>query len=190
MDEISNETVASTTVPVNSNISAWLNNLDTPVHEGYRFDYFDIPDGDKNNVTNDMTVYIRYSAEGRYAITSYVKNGDIALDCKRSHWTYTGSAKIVIKFSKSFDTIEFNNLEIFDLSSTVAEDRQQESNIVGDNIISFIDKVIKTHDLYIIKLTSIDGKVGQVAWDSGFKPILVSVTQHGKTDLYKVVTNN
>ena len=63
MDGIDNSTVASTTVPINSDITEWLNSLDIPVHEGYAFDHFEITAGSITNVTDDATVYIRYSVE-------------------------------------------------------------------------------------------------------------------------------
>lgn len=184
MDEISNETVASTTVPVNSNISAWLNGLNPPVHEGYRFDYFDIPDGDKNNVTADTTVYIRYAVEGA-VINGIVNDGDIVLYCQNSGWTYTGSADIVITFSKNFDTVDYDTCDIVDLSSTGEEKSIKPSTIEGKTI-SFTDEVIDTHDTYKVNLLKGGQKVGQTAFDSGFKPTWISVTQNGKTRKYRV----
>ena len=189
MDGTNNKTVASTTVPIDSDITAWLNSLDIPVHKGYTLDHFETKGVNIYNVTHDATVYIRYSAEGRYAITSYVKNGDIALDCKRSGWKYRSGANIEIAFSKNFDTVEFDHYDIFDLSATGEEDRVKRSGIEG-NKIGFEDHVINTPDLYIIQLTSGGKQVGQAVWDSGFKPILVSVRDFDRTNLYKVVTNN
>ena len=190
MDEINNSIAASTTVPIHSNITTWLNSLDIPVHKGYALDHFETRGVNIYNVTHSATVYIRYSVEGKNVITSYVNDdGDIALDCKNSGWTYTGRADIAITFSKNFDTVEFDHYDIYDLSATGKENRLKHSTI-GDNIISFTDDKSNTHDLYIIALNSKGNHAGQAAWDSGFKPILVSVALRDYTGLYKVVTNN
>ena len=61
------------------------------------------------------------------------------------------------------------------------------STIAG-NTISFTDNVIDTHNYYRIGLFKDDQRVGQTAWDSGFKPVSVSVTQNGKADNYEVTT--
>lgn len=189
MDEIDNSVIASTTVPVNSDITEWLDSLDVPVHEGHVFDYFEITAGDTTNVTDNATVYIRYSVEGN-VITSYVNgDGDIAVDAKNSGWTYTGSADIVITFSKNFDTVQFNSHDIYDFSATGEEVKMKPSTIEG-NKISFTDDVIDTHKWYRVGLfDSEENRVGQAAWDSGFKPVSISVTQNGKTDNYEVITD-
>lgn len=185
MDEIDNSTIASTTVPVNSDITPWLNSLEIPVHEGHRFDHFDITAGTIHNVTADATVYIRYAVGGTI-ITGYVNgDGDIVVECAAYDWTYTGSADIVITFSKSFDTVDFNSLDIYDLSATGEEASMKPSTING-NKISFTDDVIETHRSYRIGLLKDDQKVGQAAWDSGFKPTFFSITQNGKTKKYTV----
>ena len=188
MDSITNETVASTTVPINSDITTWLNSLDIPVHEGYEFDYFEITAGEIENVTDDATVYIRYSVEENVIIGNVNGDGDIALNCENSGWTYNGSADIVITFSKNFDTVEFNDHDIYDFSATGEEVSMKPSTIEG-NTISFTDDVIDTHDFYRIGLFKDGQRVGQAAWDSGFKPVSVSVTQNGKTDTYEVVSD-
>ena len=189
MDGIDNSVIASTTVPINSNITEWLDGLDLPVHEGHVFDYYDITAGEIENVTDDATVYIRYTVEGN-VITSYVNgDGDILLDCERSGWTYTGSADIVITFSKNFDTVQFNDHDIYDFSATGEEVGMKPSTIEG-NTISFTDNVIDTHNYYRVGLFNSEGnRVGQAAWDSGFKPVSVSVTQNGKVDNYEVVAD-
>lgn len=191
MDGIDNSVIASTIVPINSDITTWLNSLDTPVHEGYTFDYFEITAGYIYKVTDDATVYIRYSVEGEATITGHVDgDGDIALKGENSGWTYTGSADIVITFSKNFDTVEFSRYDIWDFSATGEEISMKPSTIEG-NTISFTDDVIDTHEFYRIGLFDSDNnRVGQTAWDSGFKPISVSVTQNGKTDTYEVITSN
>lgn len=189
MDGIDNSVVASTTVPIDSDITTWLNSLDIPVHEGYVLNYFETTGVNMYNVVYDATVYIRYSVEGRYAITSYVNKDDIALDCKRSGWKYPGGADIEITFSKNFDKVEFDNHKILDLSATSGEDPVKPS-LIGGNRIEFEDHVIKTPGIYTIELTNKGNKVGKVAWNYGFKPILVSVTDFDRTNLYKVVTNN
>ena len=188
VDGLNNAKVASTTVPVNSDITEWLNSLEIPVHEGYRFVKFVINEGRLTNVTSDATVYIIYSVEGN-VITSYVNgDGDIALDCEHSGWAYNGSADIVITFSKNFDTVQFNDHDVYDFSASGEEVGMKPSTIEG-NTISFTDDVIDTHDNYRIGLfDSKDKRVGQAAWDSGFKPVSISVTQNGKTDTYEVIT--
>ena len=187
MDGIDNSVIASTTVPINSNITEWLDSLDLPVHEGHVFDYYDITAGEIENVTDDATVYIRYTVEGN-VITSFVNgDGDIALNCTNSGWTYTGSADIVITFSKNFDTVEFNEHSVYDFSATGEEVGMKPSTIEG-NTISFTDNVIDTHGFYGIGLFKDGQRVGQTAWDSGFKPVSVSVTQNEKTDNYEIIT--
>lgn len=185
VDGIDNSVIASTTVPINSNITDWLDSLDLPVHEGHVFDYYDITAGEIENVTDDATVYIRYTVEG---VTGFVNgDGDIALNCSNSGWTYTGSADIVITFSKNFDTVDFNDHSVYDFSATGEEVGMKTSTIEG-NTISFTDDVIDTHGFYGIGLFKDGQRVGQTAWDSGFKPVSVSVTQNGKTDTYEVIT--
>lgn len=187
MDEIDNSVIASTTVPVNSDITEWLDSLDVPAHEGHVFDYFEITAGDITNVTDDATVYIRYSVEEN-VITGFVNgDGDIAIGAKNSGWTYTGSADIVITFSKNFDTVDYDKHDIWDFSATGEEVGMKPSTIEG-NTISFTDNVIDTHNFYRVGLFKDGKRVGQAAWDSGFKPVSISVTQNGKTDNYEVVT--
>ena len=188
MDGIDNSVIASTTVPVNSDITDWLTNLEIHTHAGYRFDHFEITAGSINNVTGDATVYIRYSVEGENLITGYVNgDGDIALDCEHSGWTYTGSADIVITFSKNFDTVTYDRHDIWDFSVTGEEVAMKASTIEG-NTISFTDDVIDTHDTYRVGLYNGGVRLGQTAWNSGFKPVSISVTQNGKTDTYNVIT--
>ena len=189
MDEITGLTVASTTVPVNSDITTWLSGLDIPAHEGYRFDRFQINVGSLTNVTDDATVYIRYSVEGESVITGHVNgDGDIAINGENSGWTYTGSADVVITMSKNFDTVDYDTYDIGDFSSTGEEKFIKPSTIDG-NKISFTDEVIDTHRFYRIGLFKGGQRVGQAAWDSGFKPVSISVTQNGKTDNYNIVTS-
>lgn len=190
VDSLNSLTVASTTVPVNSDITDWLNGLDIPVHEGYAFDYFEITAGSINNVADDATVYIRYSVEGGVnEIIGHVNgDGDISINCENSGWTYTGSADIVITMSKNFDTVDYNSHDIYDFSATGEELMMKPSTIEG-NKISFTDDVIDTHRHYRIGLFKDGQRVGQTAWDSGFKPVSISVTQNGKTDNYEVVTS-
>ena len=188
MDGIDNATVASTTVPINSDITEWLNSLEIPVHEGHAFDYFEITAGSIDNVTDDATVYIRYSVEVKNVITSYLnEDDDILINCENSGWTYTGSADIVITMSKNFDTVDYDDHDIYDFSATGEELMMKPSTIEG-NTISFTDDVIDTHGHYRIGLFKGGQRVGQTAWDSGFKPVSVSVTQNRKTDTYEVTT--
>ena len=185
MDIIDNSIISSTTVPINSDITDWIDSLDLHVHEGHVFDYYDITAGEIENVTDDATVYIRYTVEGN-VITSYVNgDGDILLDCERSGWTYTGSADIVITFSKNFDTVQFNSHDVYDFSATGEEVGMKPSTIEG-NTISFTDNIIDTHNYYRIGLFKDGQRVGQTAWDSGFKPTWISVTQNGRTRKYRV----
>ena len=185
MDEIDNSVIASTTVPINSDISQWLNNLEIPVHEGHRFDRFDITAGDIHNVTGDATVYIRYSV-GATLITGYVNDGgDIIVECVNYDWNYTESADIVITFSKNFDTVDYNSHEVYDLSATGEEVSIKSSTIEGKKI-SFTDDVINNRNLYRIDLFKDGQKVDKTAWDAGFKPTFFSITQNGKTKKYTV----
>lgn len=189
MDSIDSRTVASTTVPINSDITSWLNSLEIPVHEGYVFDSWEITAGYITNVTDNATVYIRYSVEGGVnEIRGRVNgDGDIAIDGENSGWTYTGSADIIITFSKNFDTVDYDKYDIGDFSATGGEQFIKPSTIEG-NKISFTDDVIDTHRWYRIGLFKGGQRVGQTAWDSGFKPVSISVTQNGKTDNYDVIT--
>ena len=190
MDGIDNSVIASTTVPINSDITEWLNSLEIPVHEGHAFDYFEITAGSIDNITDDATVYIRYSVEVKNVITSYLnRDDDILIDCENSGWTYTGSADIVITMSNNFDTVDYNNHDIYDLYATGEELRMKPSTIEG-NTISFTDDVIDTHKWYRIRLFKGNIRVHKTAWNSGFKPISVSVTQNGKTDTYEIITEN
>lgn len=190
VDEITGSTVASTTVPINSDITTWLNSLEIPAHEGYRFNYFEITAGNITNVTDDATVYIRYSVEGgQTIITGHLNgDGDISINGENSGWTYTGSADVVITMSKNFDTVDYDRYDIGDFSSTGEEQFIKPSTIDG-NKISFTDEVIDTHRFYRIGLFKDGQRVGQTAWDSGFKPVSISVTQNRKTDNYNIVTS-
>lgn len=195
MDSIDNSVVASTTVPIYSDITKWLNSLEIPVHEGHAFDYFEITTGSTNNVTDDATVYIRYSVEGggdpgkEPIITGQINgDGDIAIKGQNSGWTYTGSADVVITMSKNFDTVDYDKYDIYDFSASGEEISMKPSTIEG-NTISFTDEVIKNNWIYKIGLYKNGKRVGQAAWDSGFKPVSISVTQNGKTDNYNIVTS-
>lgn len=178
-------------MPIYSDITDFLDNLDLPVHEGYALYDFDITAGTITNVTGDATVYIRYSVEGTiHELSGYLNDdGDIAIETENSGWTYTGSADIVITMSKNFDTVDYDTHDIYDKSIVTGEKLLIRPSVVEGNTISFTDGSIGLPFWYSIELVKDGERIGETALDSGFKPVSLSVTQNGKTDTYDVVTD-
>ena len=195
VDSIDSSTVATTTVSINSDITSWLNSLTVPTHNGYEFDRWEITAGYITNVTDNATVYIRYRQSGggtvTQSISTYVNgDGDIAVDTFRSGWDFTGSAQIAIQMSKTFDSVEYESYDIMEFNTADNEEGLKSDAAISGDTITFTDEKIETHHFYRIGLFNNSGnRVGQTAWDAGFKPIKITVTVDGTNHEYDIVSH-
>ena len=195
VDSIDSSTVATTTVPINSDITSWLNSLTVPTHDGYEFDSWEITAGYITNVTDNATVYIRYTESGggtgTQEISTYVNgDGDISVNTTNSGWDFTGSATIAIQMSKTFDSVEYESYDAFEFDTADGENGAKTDAVISGDTITFTDEKIETHNFYRIGLFNASGdRVGQAAWDAGFKPIKITVTVDGTNHEYDIVSN-
>ena len=88
-----NSVIATTTVDKDSDITSWLNSLDRPTHDGYTFSGYEITAGSTTNVTEDATVYLRYTVSGGDAveIINVIDNG-VNLDTHTQSYNVSGNS--------------------------------------------------------------------------------------------------
>ena len=88
-----NYVVATTTVDKGSDITSWLDGLGKPTHDGYTFSSYEITAGSINNVTEDATVYLRYTVSGGDAveIINVIDNG-VNLDTHTQSYNVSGNS--------------------------------------------------------------------------------------------------
>lgn len=190
-----NYVVATTTVDKGSDITSWLNDLGKPTHDGYTFSSYEITAGSINNVTEDATVYLRYTVSdggtGTQSIYAGINgDGDIAVNAINSGWGFTGSATVAIQMSKTFDSVEYEFYDIMEFSTADGENGAKTDAVISGDTITFTDEKIETHNFYRIGLFDASGdRVGQTAWDAGFKPIKITVTVDGTAHEYDITSN-
>lgn len=205
VDDMDNTVVANTTVALGGDITSWLNSLIIPTHDGYEFDKWVITAGYIYSVNDNATVYIMYRTAGggqggssgnnpsgdTPKVITYVNgDGDITVDAIHSGWDFTGSAQIAIQMSKTFDSVEYESYDIREFNTADSENRDKTDAAISGDIITFTDEKIDTHNYYRIGLFDSSGnRVGQTAWDAGFKPIKITVTVDGTNHEYDIVSN-
>lgn len=193
---MNNATVASTTVPINSDITTWLNSLEIPVHEGYRFNYFEITAGNITNVTDDATVYIRYSVEGDGGnpdegqtvdiFTVLLNQRDIAINSEALHGL-SGSATVQVQFSKGLDTLSYNSCEVREYDGSESDEIVKSNVSVSKDVISFTDTDCTKHRFYVFKFYDSDrNNIGPSLWNDGLYPIRISFTIDGAQQSYGI----
>lgn len=190
-----NYVVATTTVDKGSDITSWLNGLGKPTHDGYEFSSYEITAGTITNVTDNATVYLRYTVSGGGSttnrVTTYVNgDGDICVNAADGGWDFTGSATVAIKMAKAFDSVEYNTFDIMEFDTGEGEQGTKTDAAISGDTITFTDDNITTHSFYRIGLFLNSNRVGQAAWDAGFKPIKVTVTVDETPHEYDVTSNN
>lgn len=89
-----NSVIATTTVDKGSDITSWLNSLDRPTHDGYTFSGHEITAGSTTNVTEDATVYLRYTVSGGDAVAT-INVIDNGIDLENHTQTYIVSGNSV-----------------------------------------------------------------------------------------------
>ena len=88
-----NSVIATTTVDKGSDITSWLNGLDRPTHDGYTFSGHEITAGSTTNVTEDATVYLRYTVSGGDAVERlHVDDLGVNLDTNTQSYTVSGNS--------------------------------------------------------------------------------------------------
>lgn len=124
-------------------------------------------------------------------VITYVNgDGDITVDAIHSGWDFTGSAQIAIQMSKTFDSVEYTSYDIREFNTADSENGTKTDAAISGDIITFTDEKIDTHNYYRIGLFDSSGnRVGQTAWDAGFKPIKITVTVDGTNHEYDIVSN-
>lgn len=190
-----NYVVATTTVDKGSDITSWLDGLGKPTHDGYEFSSYEITAGSITNVTDSATVYLRYTVSGGGSttnrVTTYVNgDGDICVNAADDGWDFTGSATVAIKMAKAFDSVEYDTFDIMEFDIGEGEQGTKADAAISGDTITFTDDNIVTHTFYRIGLFLKSQRVGQTAWDAGFKPIKVTVTVDGNPHEYDVTSNN
>lgn len=196
MDGLNNTTVASTTVPINSDITAWLNSLKIPVHEGYRFSKFTITVGSIHKVTDDATVYITYSVEGGGGnpgegqtvdiFTTLLNKREIAINSEALHGI-SGSATVQVQFSKGLDTLTYSSCEVNEYDGSESEEIVKSDVSISNDVVSFTDTDCSKHRFYIFKFYDSNRKdIGPSLWNDGLYPIRISFTIDGAQQSYSI----
>lgn len=189
-----NYAVATTTVDKGSDITSWLDGLGKPTHDGYEFSSYEITAGSITNVTEDATVYLRYTVSGGGSGTTSFRSsvngdGDICVTASNGEWGFTGSATVAIKMSKAFDSVEYDTFDIMEFNNDEGEQGAKVDAAISGDTIKFTDDNISTHSFYRIGLFLNSQRVGQTAWDAGFKPIKITITVDGTHHEYDVTSN-
>lgn len=189
-----NYVVATTTVDKGNDITSWLNDLGKPTHDGYTFSSYEITAGSITNVTEDATVYLKYTVSGGGSttnrVTTYVNgDGDMCVNAADGGWDFTGSATVAIKMAKAFESVEYDTFDIMEFDTASGEQGTKADAAISGDTITFTDENIVTHKFYRIGLLLSGQRVGQTAWDAGFKPIKVTVTVDGTPHEYDVTSN-
>ena len=171
VDSIDSSTVATTTVPINSDITSWLNSLTIPTHDGYEFDNWEITAGYITNVTDNATVYIRYrqSGGGTQSVRTYVNgDGDICVNIENLADEISGSATVQVYFSKALNTITYGSFDVMEFGTGSSESGQKTDANISSNIVTFTDEDCSTHRWYRVGFYDESGnRIGQSLWDDG-----------------------
>ena len=171
VDSIDSSTVATTTVPINSDITSWLNSLTIPTHDGYEFDNWEITAGYITNVTDNATVYIRYrqSGGGTQSVRTYVNgDGDICVNIENLADEISGSATVQVYFSKALNTITYGSFDVMEFGTGSSESGQKTDANISSNIVTFTDEDCSTHRWYRVGFYDESGnRLGQSLWDDG-----------------------
>ena len=169
VDSVDNSVVASTTVSLGADITSWLNSLAIPTHDGYVFSGWEITAGYINNVTDNATVYIKYtydSGGGTQEIKTYVNgDGDICVQISNLQDEISGQAYVSLYFSKALNTVSYESYDVYEFGSDGGV--KTDTNI-DSNIVTFSDEDCSTHDYYRVGFYDASGnRLGQSLWDEG-----------------------
>ena len=166
-----NYVVATTTVDKGSDITSWLDDLGKPTHDGYTFSSYEITAGSINNVTEDATVYLRYtvSGGGTQSVRTYVNgDGDICVDIENLQDDISGSATVQVYFSKALNTITYDSFDVIEFVTGSSESGQKTDVNISSNIVTFTDEDCSTHRWYKVGFyNESGGRLGQSLWDDG-----------------------
>lgn len=177
--------IASTTVPLHSDITSWLNSLEIPTYDGYEFDIWDLPNGDIKDITGDAEVYSRYSKSGgdTQSVRTYVNgDGDICVNIENLQDDISGSAAVQVYFSKALNTITYNSFDVMEFGD---DGGQKTDAHISSNIVSFTDEDCSTHEWYRVGFFDEKGiRIGQSLWDDGLYITRIKFTFSDNT--YKV----
>lgn len=185
-----NYVVATTTVDKGSDITSWLDGLGKPTHDGYTFSSYEITAGSINNVTEDATVYLRYTVSGggtgEQTVKTYVNgDGDICVNIENLADEISGSATVQVYFSKALNTVTYKSFDVMEFSTGSSESGQKTDANISSNIVSFTDEDCSTHRWY--RVGFYDGsrrRLGQSLWDAGLYITRIKFTFSDST--YKV----
>ena len=186
VDSIDSSTVATTTVPINSDITSWLNSLTVPTHEGYVFDSWEITAGYITNVTDNATVYIRYTASGggteTPTVRTFLLNGrEIALNIEKLS-SISGSANVQVSFSKSLNEISYESYAVLEYDG---DEGAKTDATISNEVISFTDADCSSHRFYVFKFYDAEENDNGVSlWNDGLYPTKIKFTFSDST--YKV----
>lgn len=148
-----------------------MNSLTVPTHEGYKFSGWEITAGYITSVTDNATVYIKYTEDsgggtGEQTVQTYVNgDGDICVQISNLQDEISGRAYIALSFSKALDTVSYESFDVFEFGSGAGA--KTDANI-DSKIISFTDEDCSSHDFYRIGFYDENGnRLGQKLWDEG-----------------------
>ena len=141
-----NSVIATTTVDKGSDITSWLNSLDRPTHDGYTFSGYEITAGSTTNVTEDATVYLRYTVSGGDAVeTINVINNGVDLETHTQRYVVSGnsidgntklSGQVELKFTLSL--IPSEAVHVSEQLQVKIDDNIQEISEVANTIYNTI----------------------------------------------------
>lgn len=189
VDSIDNSVVATTTVPINSDITSWLNSLTIPTHDGYKFSGWEITAGYITSVNDNATVYIKYTEDsggGTQTVKTYVNgDGDICVNIENLADEISGSATVQVYFSKALNTVTYKSFDVMEFDTGSSESGQKADANMSSNIVTFTDEDCSTHRWYRVGFYDESGnRLGQSLWDDGLYITIIKFTFSDNT--YKV----
>ena len=137
-----NSVIATTTVDKGSDITSWLDGLDRPTYDGHIFSGYEITAGSITNVTEDATVYLRYTVSGGdEAVTISVVNNGVDPETHTQRYAVFGnsidgntklSGQVELKFTLS--SIPSEAVHVSEQLQVKIDDNIQEISEVANTI--------------------------------------------------------
>ena len=188
-----NPVIASTTVPLGSDITSWLNSLSVPAHDGYEMipvEDWEITAGFITSVNDNATVYIRYQAMSGgdsedtntgSVVMSMNSDGDLFVQ-KIDSPISSGEATIKLKMTHNLGAVDCSYVTVKKNSTGEVLENTVNNNDNGISEITFTDDSIDTQTYYIISAYDSDNnKMTNALWQCNLKPRSMTITQGDNT---------
>lgn len=186
-----NPVIASTTVPLGSDITSWLKSLTVPTHDGYNMidvEDWEITAGSITSVNDNATVYIRYQATSGgdsedtntgSVVMSMNSDGDLFVQ-KIDSPISSGEATIKLKMTHNLGAVDCSYVTV--KKNSTGEVLENTVNNNGISEITFTDDSIDTQTYYIISAYDSDNnKIANALWQCSLKPRSMTITQGDNT---------